>query len=83
MSENYYKVRWNGWDNIINFIGDKVELDSWLKDGSLEEGDLVLVVIKRFIVVEREKAKLGIEDAEKLVKESLEKIEEGEEVKKK
>lgn len=43
-------IKNDGWDDKAKFIKDEKELNDWLQDGSLEEGDKVFKVQKLFIV---------------------------------
>ena len=38
----------NGWHQL-----DEKDLETWVKDGSLKEGDLIIYPAKKFIVEER------------------------------
>ena len=57
MKPRYVLIKWNGWDNVASFIESRKELRAWLKDGSLEENDILYEIKTKF------KVKKGIGDS--------------------
>lgn len=60
----YLKAKWNGWNTVVGEIKDKKELEEWLQDGSLEEGDVVYEVKTVFQVVKLNDERLVISEKE-------------------
>jgi len=57
----FVKIGWNGWDTTASLIDDDKELALWLKDGDLEEGDIVFEIKRKLKVVTKGKLELTIE----------------------
>lgn len=49
----FIKLKWNGWDIVASPIDSVAELFDWLKDGSLEEDNIVIAVSKVYKVVKK------------------------------
>ena len=50
MEARYLKIKWNGWNYVASPIESKKELRMWLDDGSLEEGDTIILIREIFRV---------------------------------
>ena len=51
MKPKYVHIEFNGWDTIASYIHDRKELEVWLKDGSLKEGDIIYELKSKYRVV--------------------------------